>query len=82
MAELLFEGGPLAGRRLNVADHVRTYLAPELIVEPGWEWSWEVGGYVWADPFSDPPLTDDPVASYRNVTYRREGDVFRMEDTP
>lgn len=81
MAELLFEGGPLAGQRLNVADHVRIYLAPELIVEPGWEWSWEVGGFVWSDPDSAPPLVDSAPASYRNVTYRREGDVFRMEDT-
>lgn len=81
MTDLLFEGGPLDGQRLNVADHVSTYLVPELIVEPGWEWSWEVGGYVWADVDSDPPLVGTAPASYRNVTYRREGDVFRMEAT-
>jgi hypothetical protein len=53
MTDLLFEGGPLDGQRLNVADHVSTYL--------------------------DPPLADSAPASYRNVTYRREGDVFRVE---
>lgn len=81
MTVALFEGGPLAGKQLNVADHVQTYLVPELVVEPGWEWSWEVGGYVWADEDSDPPLVDRPVASYRTVTYRRRGDVFRREGT-
>lgn len=81
MTIALFEGGPLDGQSRDVADHVQTCLVPEAVVEPGWEWSWAVGGFVWVGDDLDPPVVDRPAASYRNVIYRRDGDVIRMEDT-